>query len=64
MTYSKPQMTLEKLLAARSTVFIGSRFSSFTDEVVYTRYAMKTSHCNDTYLCFEEDERVPIPDAA
>lgn len=50
------QLTLEKLISARAKVFVGSRFSTFTDDVFQIRHALKTISCGDTFLCHGEKE--------
>jgi len=49
-------LTLEKLVAARSQVFLGSIESTFTKGIQEMREAFGSRNSNDSYVCFRELE--------
>lgn len=50
------QAMLDKLVCAHSKVFMGSWESTFTQDIVSFRYGTGALNCNDTLLCWGEDE--------
>lgn len=49
-------LTLEKLIAARSQVFLGSVESTFTHGILQMRKSFATQSSKDSYVCFKELE--------
>lgn len=44
-------MTLEKLVCALSTVFVGSVGSTFSADILRLRFGLHASSCHDSTLC-------------
>eukprot|EP00270_Netrium_digitus_P009478 TRINITY_DN2874_c0_g2_i1.p1 TRINITY_DN2874_c0_g2~~TRINITY_DN2874_c0_g2_i1.p1 ORF type:complete len:433 (+),score=93.37 TRINITY_DN2874_c0_g2_i1:231-1529(+) len=47
-------LLVQKLVAARGTIFLGTQYSSFSNDIMRYRYAYGASNCNDDMMCVND----------
>lgn len=47
-------LTLEKVISAYSSIFMGSIRSTFTTDIERLRYGLGTANCEDRFICDSE----------